>query len=78
MTTLEKVKSLVADHLCIPADSIADDADIVRDLNADSIDLVEMVMTLEEEFGISVPDEKLSAIKTISDIVKLVEENKKK
>ncbi len=76
MTTLQKVKNLVADHLCIPVDSIADDADIVKDLNADSIDLVEMIMTFEDEFGISIPDEKVSGIKTISDIVKFVDENK--
>lgn len=76
MTTLEKVKGLVADHLCIPVDSIADDADIVKDLNADSIDLVEMVMTLEDEFGISIPDEKIGNMKTITDIVNLIEENK--
>lgn len=76
MTTLQKVKNLVADHLCIPVDSIADDADIVKDLNADSIDLVEMIMTFEDEFGVSIPDEKVSGIKTISDIVKFVDENK--
>lgn len=76
MTTLEKVKDLVADHLCISADTIADDADIVKDLNADSIDLVEMIMTFEDEFGISIPDEKLSSLKTISDIVNFIEENK--
>ena len=76
MTTLEKVKGLIADHLCIPVDSIADDADIVKDLNADSIDLVEMVMTLEDEFGISIPDEKISGMKTVSDIVKFIDENK--
>lgn len=76
MTTLQKVKNLVADHLCIPVDNIADDADIVKDLNADSIDLVEMIMTFEDEFGISIPDEKVSGIKTISDIVKFVDENK--
>lgn len=76
MTTLEKVKGLVADHLCISVDSISENSDIVRDLNADSIDLVEMVMTLEDEFGISIPDEKISSIKTIADIVKFIEENK--
>ena len=76
MTTLEKLKGLVSDHLCIPVDSIADDADIVKDLNADSIDLVEMVMTLEDEFGISIPDEKIGGMKTISDIVKFIDENK--
>lgn len=76
MTTLEKVKGLVADHLCISVDSISENSDIVRDLNADSIDLVEMVMTLEDEFGISIPDEKISSIKTIADIVKFIEENR--
>ena len=76
MTTLEKVKGLVADHVCISVDSISENSDIVRDLNADSIDLVEMVMTLEDEFGISIPDEKISSIKTIADIVKFIEENK--
>lgn len=76
MTTLERVKGLVADHLCIPVDSISDNADIVKDLNADSIDLVEMVMTLEDEFGISIPDEKISTMKTITDIVKFIDENK--
>jgi len=76
MTTLERVKGLVADHLCIPVDSISDNADIVKDLNADSIDLVEMVMTLEDEFGISIPDEKISTMKTIADIVKFIDENK--
>lgn len=76
MTTIEKVKGLIADHLCIPVDSIADNADIVKDLNADSIDLVEMVMTLEDEFGISIPDEKISGMKTVSDIVNFIDENK--
>lgn len=76
MTTLEKVKGLVADHLCIAEDTISENSDIVRDLNADSIDLVEMVMTLEDEFEISIPDEKISSIKTIADIVKFIEENK--
>ena len=76
MTTLEKVKGLVADHLCISEDTITENSDIVRDLNADSIDLVEMIMTLEDEFGISIPDEKISSIKTIADIVNFIEENK--
>ncbi len=76
MTTLEKVKNLVADHLCIPVDKVLETSDIVRDLNADSIDVVEMVMTLEDEFGISIPDEKVSGIKTVGDIVKFIDENK--
>ncbi len=74
MTTLEKVKGLVADHLTISASDISDNADIVNDLNADSIDIVEMVMTLEDEFGISIPDEKISLLKTVKDIVNLIDE----
>lgn len=76
MTTLEKVKALVAEHLCISVDKVTEDADIVRDLNADSIDLVEMITTFEDEFGITIPDEKLSGLKTIKDIVNFIEENK--
>lgn len=74
--TIDKVKELIADQLCISVSDIPDDADIVKDLNADSIDIVEMVMTLEDEFGISIPDDKAGEIKTIQDIVKFIDENK--
>jgi len=76
MTTLDKVRNLVAEHLCISVDKVTEQADIVRDLNADSIDLVDMITTMEDEFGISIPDEKLSSLKTVGDIVKFIEENK--
>lgn len=77
MNTLQKVKKLIAEQLCISTDDIADDANIVDDLGADSLDVVEMLMTLEDEFGISIPDERVEEIKTIPAIVKLIEENKK-
>ena len=76
MTTLEKVRGLVADHLCISVDKVTENADIVKDLNADSIDLVDMITTFEDEFGVSIPDEKLSSLRTVGDIVKFIEENK--
>ena len=76
MTTLEKVKDLVADHLCIPVTKVTEEADIVKDLNADSIDLVDMITTFEDEFGVSIPDEKLSSLRTVGDIVKFIDENK--
>ena len=76
MTTLEKVRDLVADHLCLSVDKVTKDADIVKDLNADSIDLVDMITTFEDEFGVSIPDEKLSSLRTVGDIVKFIDENK--
>lgn len=76
MNTLDKVKKLLAEQLCISTEDIADDANIV-DLGADSLDVVEMLMTLEDEFGISIPDEKVEEIKTVPAIVKLIDSNKK-
>lgn len=77
MNTLEKVKKLIAEQLCISVDDIKDDANIIEDLGADSLDVVEMLMTLEDEFGISIPDDKVQEIKTIPAIVKLIESSKK-
>lgn len=74
--TLDKVKRLIAEQLCISEEEVTEDSDIIKDLNADSIDLVEMIMTLEDEFGITVPDEKAGDIKTVKDIVKFIDENK--
>ena len=77
MSTLDKVKKLLAEQLCISVDDIADDANIA-DLGADSLDVVEMLMTLEDEFGVSIPDEKVEELKTIPEIVKLIDSNNKK
>lgn len=77
MSTLEKVKKLIAEQLCISTDDIADDANIVDDLGADSLDVVEMLMTLEDEFGLSIPDDRVEEIKTVPAIVKMIDENKK-
>ncbi len=69
----EKVKNLIADQLCISADDIADDADIVNDLGADSLDVVEMLMTLEDEFSIKIPDDKVDKIRTVNAICEIIE-----
>lgn len=69
----EKVKELIADQLCISPDDIADDADIVHDLGADSLDVVEMLMTLEDEFGIKLKDDEVNKIRSVKAICEIIE-----
>ena len=73
MAIAEKVKELIAKQLNRPVDEITDDKEVVKDLGADSLDVVEMLMSLEEEFDITVPEEDAVNIKTVGDIVKLIE-----
>ncbi len=69
----EKVKSLIASQLNIPVEKVKDNSRLVEDLGADSLDIVEMLMTLEEEFGINIPDEETANMKTVSEIIKVIE-----
>ncbi len=78
MNTLEKVKKLIADQLCISTDEISDTANVIEDLGADSLDVVELLMTLEDEFNVSIPDDRLDELKTIPQIVKIIDEYGKK
>ncbi|MBR7099960.1 MAG: acyl carrier protein [Clostridia bacterium] len=65
----EKVCAVLAEQLNIPADSIKPTDDITNDLNADSIDVVEMLMSLEDEYGVKLPEESFDTIKTVQDVV---------
>ena len=76
MNTIEKVKQLIAEQLCISVDEIKDDANVIEDLGADSLDVVELLMSFEDEFNVSIPDEKLEELKTIPQIVKVIDEFK--
>ncbi len=67
MSTLEKVIELMAEQLNVPAEKISAEKEIVKDLGADSLDVVEMLMNLEEEFSVTVPDEEAVNIKTVQD-----------
>lgn len=69
----EKVKSLLAEQLDADAESITMDTDIGNDLGADSLDIVEMIMSLEDEFGIQIPDEQIEEIKTVGDLVNYIQ-----
>ena len=74
MTVAEKVKQLIASQLNKSVEEILDEKEVVKDLGADSLDIVEMLMGLEEEFGITVPEEDAVNIKTVGDIIKLIED----
>ncbi len=76
MAVVDKVKELIAKQLNKTIEEIAEDKEVVKDLGADSLDVVEMLMSLEEEFSITVPEEDAVNIKTVGDIINLIENNK--
>lgn len=71
----EKVRGLISEQLSIDLDEISLDSVITDDLGADSLDVVDLVMSFEDEFGLEIPDEALESIKTVGDIVKYIEDN---
>ena len=73
-----KLKEIVVDQLQLDPNTITRDSRIVEDLNADSLDVVEMLMRLEEEFDVSIPDEEAVNLKTVGNIVDFVEKASKK
>ena len=75
MSTFEKVKAMLVEKLGISEDKVALESEIIKDLGADSLDLVEMLLSLEETFGITVSDEETENITTVQDIVNLIEKN---
>jgi len=73
---LEKVKAVVVEQLdCDPAE-VKEDSKFIEDLGADSLDVVELVMALEEEFDIEIPDEDAEGILTVADALKYIEDHK--
>ncbi|EOS55390.1 MULTISPECIES: acyl carrier protein [unclassified Anaerotruncus] len=71
----EKVREILVDQLDVEEDAVTMDASITGDLGADSLDIVDLVMSLEEEFDTEIPDEEIENIKTVGDIVKYIENN---
>ena len=71
----EKVQKIVCDQFGVEASLVTMESTIVEDLQADSLDIVDLAMTIEDAFDIEVPDEELENIKTVGDIVKFIEEN---
>lgn len=77
MSVAERVKEIVVEQLGVSADQVTDEASFIDDLRADSLDTVELVMALEEEFDLEIPDEEAEKIKTVGDAIKHIEEAKK-
>jgi len=74
MAVTEKVKSIISEQLGVKQEEVTPEASFIDDLGADSLDTVELVMALEEEFGIEIPDEDAEKITTVGDAVRYIEE----
>ena len=68
----EKIQAIIADKLSIDAESVTMEASFIDDLNADSLDIVELVMALEDEWEMEIPDEDVENFKTVGDVVEYV------
>lgn len=72
---LETVTSILVEQLGVDAEEVRLDSHFIDDLNADSLDIVELVMAMEQEFGLSIPDEEAENIKTVGDAVDYIKDN---
>ena len=71
----DKIKEIIAEQLGVEEDVITADTNLMKDLEADSLDAVEIIMAIEDEYDIEVPDEDAEKFQTVTDIVKYVEDN---
>ncbi len=70
---LEKIQAMLAEALNLPLDKVTPNAKIVDDLGADSLDVVELLSQLEDEYGITIPDEEVEALVTVADVAAEIE-----
>ena len=75
MSVADKVKSIIVEQLGVDADEVTAEASFTEDLGADSLDIVELVMAFEEEFGIEIPDEDAEKIGRVKEAVSYIEQN---
>ncbi|MFP6258516.1 acyl carrier protein [Helicobacter pylori] len=76
MALFEDIQAVIAEQLNVDAAQVTPEAEFVKDLSADSLDVVELIMALEEKFGIEIPDEQAEKIVNVGDVVKYIEDNK--
>jgi len=75
MTVAEKVKKMIVDQLGVSESEVIPEAKFIDDLGADSLDIVELIMALEDEYGIEIPDEDAEKIETVGDAIRYIEEH---
>ena len=73
----QKVKEIIVEQLGVREDQVTPEAKFIEDLGADSLDTVELVMALEEEFGKEIPDEEAEKLQSVGDVIKYVEDSQK-
>ena len=74
----QRVKDIIVEQLGVNADQVTAEAKFIEDLGADSLDIVELVMALEEEFGNEIPDEQAEKLLTVGDVTKYIEDSQQK
>ncbi len=78
MAVEEKIRSIIAEQLGVKVDEVTPQASFIDDLGADSLDTVELIMALEEEFSVEIPDEDAEKMTTVGDAIKYIDEKAKK
>ena len=76
MTTFEKLKKIISEQLYVDESKITMDSDIVEDFEADSIEIVDIVMDIEDEFGVEIPDDAMETMHRIGDVVEYIDAKK--
>ena len=74
--TADRVKKIVVEHLGVEAEKVTDEASFIDDLGADSLDIVELVMAFEEEFGVEIPEDDAEKIATVNDAIEYIDNHK--
>ena len=74
----QRVKKIIVEQLGVKEDQVSPEAKFIEDLGADSLDTVELVMALEEEFGNEIPDEEAEKLQSVGDVIKYIEESRAK
>ena len=71
----EKLKAIAVNQICIDEEKFTPESDIIKDLGLDSLDIVDMLMSVEETFGVTIDDGDVAEMKTVADVVKFIEDN---
>jgi acyl carrier protein len=78
MTTQQEVIDIVVEQLGLDADDVTPEKSFIEDLNADSLDLTELIMTFEERFGFEISEEEAEKLKTVGDVIQYIQETEKR